>query len=526
MGLVVAAVLGVLAVSSALDGPIYLDRQGPSSSSGAVLEGSPEVPISSASLWCPGPEQQGLADATVTEADQQVIVQGIAPPLQALGEGFGDPADGQLTLSSGAAAPQQVEERLVPIEGEIDTAEAGELVATGGLAAGLSGTQLWLGTQEQQTGLALTPCGQALDSAWLLAGGAQPGRAERLVLINPGRAPISVDVRVWGSAGSVNGEEGDPGSQIALEPGERRIVLLDALGPGVAAPAVHVVATGGPVTAYLGDRWLEGTADQGWELSVPTQEPASSHVIPAVIASEPNEEAASEAKPATLRVAVPGAESAVLQLQALTDRGPVDLPTDITVLPAEQVTDVELDDLPTGTHALAVDSDEPVVLSLQLSSSASNEGRSDIAWVPATEPIAGIAGTALPQPQGAEATEIGYRLHVASTDGAAVTVHRLGADGEVTSSDVAVPAGVATQTDLALDQGVWVEAKDGQVYAAVSARSQALVSDQDPTASSRTDQQGQDAESPSVDEVALIAVLPLHDAPRYRSLIDLVPQVP
>ncbi|MGB5953217.1 MAG: DUF5719 family protein, partial [Ornithinimicrobium sp.] len=310
--------------------------------------------------------------------------------------------------------------------------------------------------------------------------------------------------------------------------------------PAVADPAVHVIASGGPVTAYLGDRWLAGTTDQGWEVSGPTADPATSHVITgvgdsALIETAPTPEAqageteASDRppvpRPATLRVAVPGVEPAVIQLRALTDEGTVDLPTDVRLLPGEEGADIELTDLPAGTSALAVDSDEPVVVALQLRSAESSEGRADIAWVPSTHPIEGLAGTVLPQ-TGDDSTAIAYRLEVASPLGAQVRVHRVSDDGEVLDTLLDVPAGTGAHLDLSLAEAVWVEVQDGQAFAAVSAHSVVAVSDEDPTSASRTGEQSDQDNAAEVDEVTLISVLPLNDLPRYRSLVDLVPRYP
>ncbi|MGB5953643.1 MAG: DUF5719 family protein, partial [Ornithinimicrobium sp.] len=222
------AIVAVFALNGALSGPNYRADQSPTSMPSASTQAA-QVPISSAALWCPGPEQRGLAGATVSEPDQQVLLQAMAPPREALGATFGEPEVGQLTVTAGDESVAQTDQRAVAAEASIGAAAAAQLLATGGLAAGLSAAQLWLGDQEQRTGLALTACGPAVDSAWLLAGGEQAGRTERLVLVNPGRASISVEVAVYGGGDTGADVDGEGGTQIALEPGERKIVLLDAL---------------------------------------------------------------------------------------------------------------------------------------------------------------------------------------------------------------------------------------------------------------------------------------------------------
>lgn len=522
---IVAAFVGLFLLNGAAGGPIYLDDP-PAPTDPATTGTTPQrVSITSAALSCPGPEQLGLSDATVTESLQTVLVHAVTAPGEVLDEGSADAASGELTLTAGEAPSTKITGRAEVVSQSVDTADLVTLVATGTLAPALSAAQLWLGSQEQQVGLSFTPCHPPVESGWLIAGGAQPGRAERLVLLNPGRTPISVDLQVWGSAGS--GTD-DIGSQVALAPGERRIVLLDALAPGVETPAVLVQTTGGPVTAYLGDRWLKGTADQGWDLSAPAANPATSHILPGILAPQgagSEQDPESAPSPVIVRVAVPGSAPAVVSVQGLTDQGAVDLPTDVALVPGQQSTDIEIADLPDGTSALRVDSDEPVVAAAQLSTSPSAQGRQDIAWSPAASPLGGVAGAPLPQ-LGDDAPELTYRLHLVAPAGGRATVYTLSIDDEIASTDLDLSVDAPTEVLLADARAVWVETTAGEVYGSVSAQGVVPVSDEDPTAGSPTATADDDEASPEVDDVPVLAVLPLVDLPRYRSLIDLVPQRP
>src|SRR5699024_2841275 len=125
------------------------------------------------------------------------------------------------------------------------------------------------------------------------------------------------------------------GSGIVVPPSGRQVVLLDAMAPGEAQPVVHVTTTGGPVVAALGDRWLEGTIDRGAEVTTPAAPPATSLVIPAVPAPRPE-----TADGATVRVAAPGQEAAVVQLRALTADGPVRLEQGVNTVEPGAVLDV------------------------------------------------------------------------------------------------------------------------------------------------------------------------------------------
>ena len=61
---------------------------------------------------------------------------------------------------------------------------------------------------------------------WLLGGGAQPGRRERVVLTNPGPNPVTVDLSVLGTRGPVPSPNG---RGIVVAPYGRTVVLLDAI---------------------------------------------------------------------------------------------------------------------------------------------------------------------------------------------------------------------------------------------------------------------------------------------------------
>ena len=412
--------------------------------------------LTEASIGCVGPERVGLDDPTVTEPEQVVSVTVGAAPREALPDGLDPTGVGQLRVSgspqgeteSGVGRGEPV---ILPVSG--DTWARGS--AQGALAAGFAGSQLGLSLQEQERGLTMAACQTAREDTWLVGGGAEPGRVERLILANPTGNAVTADVEVLGAEGrvSVAGGRG-----IVVPAGERQVLLLDALAPGEARPVVHVRTTGGPVLAALADRWLEGTLDRGTELITPAAPPADSLVIPAVPAG------GGAADSASVRIAVPGDEEAVVQLRALTPEGPTRLRNAVTTVEAGAVADVDVSDLPPGTHAIEVEADTPVVAAAQVDRRAEPDGVSDLAWVPAVQVSTDLVGAPLAH-QGSDPLE--RAVTIASLEGAQVEVTAV-TQGVAETQSLDVPA--AGSATVVLDpetESVWVRAVSGAASSAV-----------------------------------------------------------
>ena len=120
---------------------------------------------------------------------------------------------------------------------------------------------------------------------------------------------MTVDLSVLGTRGPVPSPNG---RGIVVAPYGRTVVLLDAIAGQEASPALHVVATGGEVAAVLDDTWLDGVIPRGGDDATPAAAPALEQVIPAFRVGGP----------AIVRVAVPGADEAVVQTRVLTPTGP------------------------------------------------------------------------------------------------------------------------------------------------------------------------------------------------------------
>lgn len=518
---------GVLMIATPrLDGVVEVDtRSGtPSpSSQGPGENGAPSLrtPVDRSTFVCPGPERVGLAEPVVPEKPQSVLVEARGAPVEALPPSMSeiepDPGLGSTpgTISlrtSEVNALGQSDERADPISAEIDGAHGVTLSARGRMAPGVSVVQFFLGDQDEQLGLALTPCPSPREEAWLIAGGGQPGHEERLVLINPSQGPVTATVSLLGAATDPDAQESTV--VIALKPGARRVMLLDALAPGEASPVVQVKASGGPVSAYLSDRLLNGTTDRGSEVTAPVRQPARRQLIAGL--SVPQD------SPSTrVRVAVPGQEQAVVEVAALSASGPVQLDQDVTLVGGQQVADIDLGDLPAGTYVLEVTSDEDIVAAAQVRSPPDERGRDDVAWAASSTPVATLAGSPLPQSD--EGPNVRYSLDLTAPQDGSVTVVTTNEGGDVGTESLNLVADHVLTRDLRGASSVWVvpgpEAVLAAVRGEVTVRSRVADDAVTLDAAAAT---ASPAEPPrGAEAVSLISVLPLRELSLSRSVAAL-----
>lgn len=495
-----ATVVGVgagLVWAAGSAGPTVQWRWVPEQVAGAAVPEGPLLqPVSSAALRCPGAPGGGPeSDSTPDEAS--VTVTAATAPLEALPPPVAVAGPGSLHLEQESA--QQRGEVLTLTA----TAELSPLVrAQGALAPGLTAVEGRRSDQAQEVGLSLVPCAEGATESWLIGGGAEPGRLERLVLVNPGLDPIVVSATVHGLDGAL---PSTGGQEIAIAGNGRTELLLDALAPGEEAPAVLIRSSGGPVVAALTDRWLEGTLDRGVQTSGPVAPPATEVLIPAV----PIEASGR----AGLRVVVPGADPAVVRVRALTEDGPVGLGAEFTVVPGESSRELDLADLPEGTHGLQISADVPVVAAAQvLTGDPTEEEPTDLAWFGATDPVAGLAGTVLPEGL-AESAD----LVLAAPLGGSATILLVDAAGQVQSRSVDVPAASVSVLEVDDARTVWVTPGTGTVHAGLVLRGEIeLPGEQRP---------GEDEPDPPT-PVALLSGLSVPEVPLTRVVPAVVPARP
>lgn len=418
-------------------------------------------PVTQAQAICPGPEALGVAGLKDSRVQISSVTAASAPEA-ALPSGLVDAQSagsleiGGLPTGGTWAAPVTV--RGQTTSGQISTAQSALVVGKGAMAPGTVATQRSRVTTGNDRGLVTSACMPAAASSWLIAGGADPGRRERLVLTNPGPNPVTVDLVVLGAKGPVQSPNGHG---LVVGPYARTVVLLDAIAGSEPSPVVHVIAQGGEVAAVLNDTWLDGVVPRGGDDAVPVAAPAREQVIAGV---------AIEGR-ATLRVAVTGDSEAVVESRVLTPSGPKALTANgVTRLAAHSTKDIDLGTLPPDAYAVQVRADVPVVAAATVDRRLAPDSPSDLAWSGASAPITTLAGMVLGNMalRGPGDTGLLGRLDLAATyDPASVLVTTVGADGQASTKEVAMEAD--SVSTLALDgaTSVWVTPLTGVVRAAV-----------------------------------------------------------
>lgn len=505
---------------------------GASSASAEVGTSSPgpetepiRAPLDEQVRVCPGPERVGLDDSAVREEEQEVTVRARAAPVPALpadvtastGTTTGPPPDGSIEVWTADETPAAVTDaRTSEVGAVVGEGVGARVVAQGPLAPGLSAAQIYLGDQDQQLGLALTPCRGPQDESWLIGGGGQAGHSERLVLLNPGLSAVTAKVSVFGSTMDPGADSA--GAEVALKPGAREILLLDALAPSETSPVVRVVSTGGQVSAFLGDRLLEGTTDHGTELTAPVAPPSEEQVIVGFGVPQ------GSADSATVRVAVPGAEQAVVEVRALTASGSVPLAQEVTLVEGRGTSDIAVSDLPEGSYALTVSSDEELVAAARFRSESDGQGRQDAAWAPATLPLGALSGTPLPQVDGR--ARVSYTLDLFAPNGGEVRLISTDRAGATQEDVLEVSVGRLLTRDLGTASGIWLVpgSGGGQMYAAVRGETQVVSRPADDSVS--LDETAPSASPQKEEGVSLVSVLPLSELGLYRSVATLTPALP
>ncbi len=413
-------------------------------------------PIARAQAICPGPEELGIAGLKDSRV-QISSVTAVAAPLASLPVGFAAAqGSGSLTLSglpAGGTWSAPVTVRGQSVSGQISTAQSALVAGAGAIAPGTVATQRSWITSGDDRGLFTAACMPAAASSWLIAGGAQPGRQERLVLTNPGPNPVTVDLTVLGVKGPVQSPNG---RGLVVGPYSRTVILLDAIAGSEPSPVVQVNAHGGEIAAVLSDTWLDGVVPRGGDDAMPVAKPAREQVIAG----------ASIAGRATLRVAVPGDNEAVIQSRVLTQAGPRALPAGgVTRVAAHSTKDIDLGSLPPGAYAVQVRADVAVVAAAMVERRVAADTPSDLAWSGASTPIRRMAG--MPLHRAADDGLI-ERLDLAATKApATVLVTTVGADGHVSTKEVAIGADSVTLVPLVDVTSVWVTRRTGVVRAAV-----------------------------------------------------------
>jgi hypothetical protein len=444
---IIGSALRTLAVGAAAAGVVVgagqvngrLDLSDPARAVGTATTAA----VTSVESICSGQELVGIPGVRNIVVGESAAA---AAAPQDLLSGLSVGAGGSIQLPTGRQPVASVTARGRTVTSPVPGGGLIRSSATGSLAPGLAASQEWSSATKDLRGLASAPCGTPAPESWLIGGGSAPGRQERIVLVNPGANEVTADLTVLGATGIVSRAGG---ASVTVPARGRAMLLLDALAPSEPAPVVHVAATGGSLWASLLDTWLDGSVPAGIETATPVAAPSTRLVIPEVDLGAP----------ATLRIAAPGTQEAVVTARVLGPTGASPLPgTSVVRVAARSVKELPLKGLPVGTYAVELRSDEDVVASV-VTTARAGSGPGDFAWSGATDPIEGVAGVPFPNAgQGQSPVRV---LALAASGGAVqVTVVSVDAAGKASAKSLNLPADSATTLPFEDLSSLWVR-RDG-----------------------------------------------------------------
>ena len=452
--LIALAAAGLVVGATGTEGTVQLAA--PTERAG--LPQTSQVLVESAALVCPGQQRvgtQGMRDVVGT-----VQVTAAAAPEAALaGLPRAAPDSGKVALldPSGrttASTDQRFESVAGPGEGDAPVVVSGE----GGLAPGVAATQSWLHSGDDDRGFVLTPCLEPSADVWLIAGGGGASRTERVVITNPGANAVSVVVEVFGAEGPVDATDR---TAVSISPTSRLSMSLDALAPDELRPAVHVIATGGVVSAVLSDAWIDGATARGADDATAAAAPSRDLVVAGVEAAPSGE------GELVLRLVNPGDAEGLAQVTVLTARGPVQ-PAELRAVRvgAGSTLDVPLT-LAVGSSGLRITSDRPLTAAVlsdrRQATGADREG--DFGWTPALPPIAISGGVVIPGPMRPGETRT---LHLVAGPAGGDVITTLGSGDSERRVNTRVSKWTAASVPLGAADRIWISTTAGDVRAAVT----------------------------------------------------------
>lgn len=429
--LVAVAGAGIVTAGAHVTGGADVTRAGDFVRSSAAVQ-------SLTSEWvCPGP----LSADDKPAASASLLV-ATAPTAATAPTTSSEAASGSLKggpLPAGKALSGLPEQGGAVSSAQLDEPRAIAVSGTGARATGTAVSQFTIDRTTGSQGMQLTGCGAPTSESWLIAGGGETGRLIHVALVNPADAPVSVDLEVHGAHGPVP-SAGRAGVRVPAH--GREVVALGTRGADFADVAVQVVAHDGAVAAWALDTWYEGETPVGSELTGPTSAPDDQQMIPGV--------SVARGTTPSVRVVVPGTDSAVVRIRAADTSGNLRFDDTTTVQPGA-AGHLDLTGLPAGTYSVEVSADVPVVASAMTRSVASGAG--DIAWTPSATPVDGATGVPVPPGQHAQ-------LVLVPTDNE-TEVSVSTAAGRTDSRRIRLAAGRPTVVDVSGARSAFVRAEHG-----------------------------------------------------------------
>ena len=354
--------------------------------------------------------------------------------------------------------------------------------ASGALVAGAQSQTV---SDDDIAGFAAASCAEPSGSAWLVGGSSALGRTTVLTLANPTPVDAVVALTILGEKGPVTA----PGlAGIVVAAGTQRVIPLAGFAPDIASPVVHVVARGGRVVASLQQSTVRGLDPGGVELIGGGADPADHLVVPGLRVFD----AASLSKALGLadwddaspvvRLAVPGDKAAKVQVSLVPEASSGKGTSFDVDVPAGQSVDTALDagvetdsgelTIPDGQYSVVVDSDQPVVAAVRLSTSVDpgangSAPASDFAWYAAAPALQGATMVTV-------ATGPDPRIGFVNPGAAAVTVTLQAVGGS--DATLAVPPHGTASMPVGAGSSYTVSGADGLSAAVTYAGDAALSS--------------------------------------------------
>ncbi|MFA7324024.1 MAG: DUF5719 family protein [Candidatus Nanopelagicales bacterium] len=304
-------------------------------------------PIQSAVLLCPEPGVGAQAGSRMTAA----VVPGQPGQDQGVGKVSVTTLAGKVTDKASLTAPGAQTEiaargrKLPPIR----------VIGTGSLAPGLIANQWSRDPRGRGRGMASTPCDSAGSDFWFVGGGSVAGRQTRVVLVNPDAFAAVVDLVIYGPKGIVDA----PGGRgLVVNPLQRMYVRMDALAPGVATTAVHVIARTGRIGASVDDDQMSGLHSVGTEWVPRAAAPAKKVYVPGVFPGKGVR---------VLAIAAPGEQDAQVSIRVLSKDGTFQpAERDKVTVPSDSVISLDMSTVTQGQAAtLELTSDTAIVAGMR-----------------------------------------------------------------------------------------------------------------------------------------------------------------
>ena len=239
-------------------------------------------------------------------------------------------------------------------------------------------------------------CQRPASQQWFVGASTATGREALIILANPNSTDATVNLRLFGLNGAIDGA----GLNAIAVAANRTVVLpLAGFAPDNALMALSVSAQGASIAAWVQQKTVRGTLAGGADLISPALEPAKQLVIPGLLKRGTSDAAALIAKNAdyadltpSVGVFVPGAGDANVTVQVIgTDAKTFGTVVQQTVSGGAAVS-IPVTGLKDGNYSVFVSADQPVIAAVQLSrtltahATAGQNSTTDFVWLNAILP--------------------------------------------------------------------------------------------------------------------------------------------